>query len=89
MGRREDERPLGLVCSCRAIATNSARTIIVETANRFARDLTVQEVGFAMLRDLGVTLIAVAGNARQHRREARTCLSDLKEAKALLEELAS
>jgi hypothetical protein len=31
---------------------------IVETANRFARDLMVQEVGFAMLRDLGVTLIA-------------------------------
>ncbi len=35
-----------------------ARTIIVETANRFARDLMVQEVGFAMLRDLGITLIA-------------------------------
>jgi DNA invertase Pin-like site-specific DNA recombinase len=34
------------------------RTIIVETANRFARDLMVQEVGFAMLRDLGITLIA-------------------------------
>jgi DNA invertase Pin-like site-specific DNA recombinase len=33
------------------IATNGARTIIVETANRFARDLMVQEVGFAMLRD--------------------------------------
>jgi hypothetical protein len=26
-----------------------SRTIIVETANRFARDLMVQEVGFAML----------------------------------------
>jgi DNA invertase Pin-like site-specific DNA recombinase len=34
------------------------RTIIVETANRFARDLMVQEVGFAMLRELGITLIA-------------------------------
>jgi DNA invertase Pin-like site-specific DNA recombinase len=40
------------------IAGNGVRTIIVETANRFARDLMVQEVGFAMLRDLGVTLIA-------------------------------
>jgi DNA invertase Pin-like site-specific DNA recombinase len=40
------------------IAANGARTIVVETANRFARDLMVQEVGFAMLRDLGVTLIA-------------------------------
>jgi DNA invertase Pin-like site-specific DNA recombinase len=40
------------------IAGNGVRTIIVETANRFARDLMVQEVGFAMLRSLGVTLIA-------------------------------
>jgi DNA invertase Pin-like site-specific DNA recombinase len=40
------------------IAGNGVRTIIVETANRFARDLMVQEVGFAMLQDLGVTLIA-------------------------------
>ena len=42
----------------RAVASNGARTIIVENANRFARDLMVQEVGFAMLRDLGITLIA-------------------------------
>ena len=27
-------------------------------ANRFARDLMVQEVGYAMLRSLGVTLVA-------------------------------
>jgi hypothetical protein len=40
------------------IAGNGVRTIIVETANRFARDLMVQGVGFAMLRDLGITLIA-------------------------------
>lgn len=40
------------------IAGNGVRTIIVENALRFARDLMVQEVGFAMLRDLGVTLIA-------------------------------
>jgi DNA invertase Pin-like site-specific DNA recombinase len=40
------------------IAGNGVRTIVVETANRFARDLMVQEVGFAMLRDLGVALIA-------------------------------
>jgi resolvase-like protein len=37
---------------------NGVRTIIVETANRFARDLMVQEVGYAMLRSLGVTLVA-------------------------------
>jgi hypothetical protein len=35
------------------IAGNGVRTIIVETA----RDLMVQEVGFAMLRDLGIALI--------------------------------
>jgi len=40
------------------IADNGARTIIVETANRFARDLMVQEVGYATLRSLGVTLVA-------------------------------
>jgi DNA invertase Pin-like site-specific DNA recombinase len=40
------------------IADNGVRTIIVETANRFARDLMVQEIGYAMLRSLGVTLVA-------------------------------
>lgn len=40
------------------IADNGVRTIIVETANRFARDLMVEEVGYAMLRSLGVTLVA-------------------------------
>jgi DNA invertase Pin-like site-specific DNA recombinase len=40
------------------IAINGARTIIVETANRFARDLMVKEVGFAKLKALGITLIA-------------------------------
>ncbi|RYE73200.1 MAG: recombinase family protein [Oxalobacteraceae bacterium] len=33
-------------------------TIIVETANRFARDLIVQETGFAILKSRGVDLIA-------------------------------
>jgi DNA invertase Pin-like site-specific DNA recombinase len=40
------------------IAGNAVRTIIVETASRFARDLMVQEIGFAMLRDLGIALVA-------------------------------
>lgn len=34
------------------------RTIIVENATRFARDLIVQETGFAILRDRGIELIA-------------------------------
>lgn len=40
------------------LASNGVRTLIVETASRFARDLMIQEVGFAMLQKLGVTLIA-------------------------------
>lgn len=40
------------------IAGNGVRTIVVETANRFARDLIVQETGYRMLQGLGVTLIA-------------------------------
>ena len=52
-----EARP-GFAAMLARIAANSVRTIIVETASRFARDLMVQEVGFAMLRDLGITLIA-------------------------------
>jgi DNA invertase Pin-like site-specific DNA recombinase len=40
------------------IAANGARTIIVETASRFARDLMVQEVGYSILNGRGVTLVA-------------------------------
>ena len=52
-----ETRP-GFTAALARIAGNGVRTIIVETANRFARDLMVQEVGFATLRDLGITLIA-------------------------------
>ena len=41
-----------------AIAANGCRTIIVETASRFARDLMVQEVGHAMLKERGIELVA-------------------------------
>lgn len=37
---------------------NGARTIIVETASRFARDLIVQETGYRMLKDRGIELVA-------------------------------
>src|SRR5262245_11609690 len=40
------------------IEGNGVRTIIVETASRFARDLMVQEVGYAMLRGRGIDLVA-------------------------------
>ena len=35
------------------------KVILVETANRFARDLVVQETGYRMLQDRGIGLIAV------------------------------
>ena len=38
---------------------NGVKTFLVETANRFARDLIVQETGFAMLQNQGIELIAV------------------------------
>lgn len=52
-----DGRP-GFAAMLKRIEGNGARTIIVETANRFARDLIVQETGYAMLRERGIDLIA-------------------------------
>ena len=52
-----ESRP-GFAAMLERIAGNGVRTIIVETASRFARDLMVQEVGFARLQELGVKLIA-------------------------------
>lgn len=53
-----DARP-GFIDLLKRIASNGVRTILVETANRFARDLIVQEMGFRKLREMGVELIAV------------------------------
>jgi DNA invertase Pin-like site-specific DNA recombinase len=52
-----DSRP-GFTAALEQIAGNGVRTIIVETANRFARDLIVQETGFRRLQADGITLIA-------------------------------
>jgi DNA invertase Pin-like site-specific DNA recombinase len=52
-----DQRP-GFAAMMEHIAGNGVRTIIVETANRFARDLIVQETGWRYLRDAGINLIA-------------------------------
>ena len=41
------------------IASNGARTILVENASRFARDLTVQLVGHSTLKKLNYELICV------------------------------
>ena len=53
-----EARP-GFAAMMERIAGNGVRVILVETANRFARDLMIQEVGHARLRELGITLIAV------------------------------
>jgi DNA invertase Pin-like site-specific DNA recombinase len=52
-----DTRP-GFAAMLERIEGNGVRTIIVETANRFARDLLVQEVGYERLRERGIDLIA-------------------------------
>jgi DNA invertase Pin-like site-specific DNA recombinase len=44
-----------LLCYC---AEHDVKTIIVENASRFARDLIVQETGYAALKRAGFTLIA-------------------------------
>jgi DNA invertase Pin-like site-specific DNA recombinase len=48
----------GFAAMLERIRGNGVRTIIVETANRFARDLIVQETGHRMLRELGIEIIA-------------------------------
>jgi DNA invertase Pin-like site-specific DNA recombinase len=48
----------GFAEALKRIAANGVKTIIVETASRFARDLIVAETGFRRLRDAGITLIA-------------------------------
>jgi len=52
-----DARP-GFMAALEMIAGNGVCTIIVETANRFARDLIVQETGWKRLHVDGVALIA-------------------------------
>jgi DNA invertase Pin-like site-specific DNA recombinase len=52
-----DTRP-GFAAMLQHVAGNGVRTVIVETASRFARDLITQETGWRFLRDAGITLIA-------------------------------
>jgi len=42
------------------LMSNGARTIVVESPDRFARDLMVQLAGHDMLKAKGVTLIAAS-----------------------------
>jgi DNA invertase Pin-like site-specific DNA recombinase len=52
-----DSRP-GFAALLAYLLGNGARTIIVENASRFARDLIVQETGYQMLKARGIELIA-------------------------------
>ena len=48
----------GFAAMLQRLLSNGCRTIVVETANRFARDLIIQETGYEMLKARGITLIA-------------------------------
>ena len=48
----------GFAAMLERIAGNGVRRIVVETASRFARDLMVQEIGFGMLQDMEIELVA-------------------------------
>jgi DNA invertase Pin-like site-specific DNA recombinase len=50
------ERP-GFMAMLKDIASNGVRTILVESPDRFARDLAVQLAGHDMLKGQGITLI--------------------------------
>jgi DNA invertase Pin-like site-specific DNA recombinase len=52
-----DVRP-GFAAMLARIASNGVRTVLVETASRFARDLIVQETGHRYLKAQGVELVA-------------------------------
>jgi DNA invertase Pin-like site-specific DNA recombinase len=57
-GDSVDTRP-GFAAMIAYMSSNGARTILVESASRFSRDLIVQETGYQYLQKLGFTLIAV------------------------------
>lgn len=51
-----DERP-GFLEMLRYIAGNGARTVLIESPDRFARDLAIQLHGHDMLKRLGIALV--------------------------------
>jgi DNA invertase Pin-like site-specific DNA recombinase len=56
-GDHVHDRP-GFAAMLLRIESNGVRAIIVETANRFARDILVQETGWRFLKERGIELIA-------------------------------
>jgi DNA invertase Pin-like site-specific DNA recombinase len=56
---RVDDRP-GFAKMLERLLSNGARSILVESPDRFARDLMVQLAGHDMLKAKGITLIAAS-----------------------------
>jgi DNA invertase Pin-like site-specific DNA recombinase len=56
-----ETRP-GFIAMLDRIADNGVRTVIVEDASRFARDLVTQELGIIALIKLGVTVMTSSGD---------------------------
>jgi DNA invertase Pin-like site-specific DNA recombinase len=54
-----NERP-GFIEMLDRVATNGAKIIIIESPDRFARDLMVQIVGYNLLKNLGIQLISTS-----------------------------
>ena len=54
-----DQRP-GFAEMLQRLASNGAKTIIVESPDRFARDLAVQLAGHDMLKKLGLSITPVS-----------------------------
>lgn len=52
----------GFIRLLQRIEGNGVRTVIIEDASRFARDLIVQETGIKDLRSLGVTVLTSTGD---------------------------
>jgi len=53
----------GLAALLDRLESNGVKTVLVEKADRLARDLMVQEVTLSQFRDLGVQVISVEGGA--------------------------
>ena len=56
------EGRLGFAALLDRIESNGSRTVIVEDASRFARDLVTQELGILVLIDRGVTVLTSSGD---------------------------
>ena len=57
-------RTAGFAALLDRIEANGVRTVIVEDASRFARELMAQELGITLLISRGVRLLTASGGSR-------------------------